>query len=105
MLLAYVDESYTRDRYSMVALLVPDDQSLSLTRVRQGRGRRRAGVRGCPAAELHGTDLSHGNRGWEPIVKTRRVMIGVYHAAFLAIADYEAATGPIPRRPAGDDAA
>ncbi|MBD3148275.1 hypothetical protein [Microbispora bryophytorum] len=50
-------------------------------------------------------DLLHGNRGWEPIVRMPRVMIGVYHAAFLAIADHEAATGLIPRRPAGDDAA
>ncbi|WP_169944474.1 hypothetical protein [Microbispora sp. H11081] len=32
MLLAYVNESYTRDRYSLVALLVSHVQAISLTR-------------------------------------------------------------------------
>ncbi len=31
--------------------------------------------------------------------------IGVYHAAFLAIANHEVATGLLLRRPPGDDAA
>ncbi|GGO10755.1 hypothetical protein [Microbispora bryophytorum] len=106
MLLAYADESLTCDRYSMVALLAPKDQAIFLTRTLDEVVAGAAQAYGVvPPAQLHDMDLSHGNRGWEPIVKTRRVMIGVYHAAFLAIADYEAATGPIPRRPAGDDAA
>lgn len=106
MLLAYVDESYTRDRYYLVALLVPNDQAIFLTRaldkVVAGTARTYGVV---PPAELHGTDLLHGNRGWEPIAKIPRAGIGVYHAAFPAIADDEVATGPIPRRPPGDDAA
>lgn len=32
VLLAYLDESYTRDRYYIAALVVPDDQANSLTR-------------------------------------------------------------------------
>lgn len=106
VLLAYVVESYTCDRYSMVALLAPKDQAIFLTRaldeVVAGAGKANRVV---PPAQLHDMDLSHGNRGWEPIVKMPRVMIGVYHAAFLAIADYEVVTGLIPRRPAGGDAA
>ena len=58
-----------------------------------------------PPAELHGPDLLHGNRGGEPTVKMPQAAIGVYHAAFPAIADNKVATGPIPRRPLGDDAA
>ncbi|GIH51624.1 hypothetical protein SAMN05421833_12938 [Microbispora rosea] len=105
MLLAYVDESYTRNRYSMVALLVPDVQAISLTRAlgEVVAGAAQAYEVVLPA-ELHGTDLLHGNRGWAPIVQMRRAAVGVYHAAFLAIADHEVATGPIPRRPPGDDA-
>ncbi|MEN3541160.1 hypothetical protein AAH991_39025 [Microbispora sp. ZYX-F-249] len=106
MLLAYVDESYTRDRYSMVALPVPDDRTISLTcaldEVVTGAAQAYGVV---PLAELHGTDLLHGNRGWEPSVKMLRAAIGVYHAVFLAIPDHEVVTGPIPRRPPGDDAA
>ncbi|MGI5157275.1 hypothetical protein [Microbispora sp. CA-102843] len=105
MLLAFVDESYTRDRYSLFALLVPDVQAISLTRALDEVVASAAQAYGVvPPAKLHGTDLLHGNRGWEPIVKMPRAAIGVYHAAFLAIADHEVATGPIPRRPPGDDA-
>ncbi|MFF4128346.1 hypothetical protein ACFYYP_32890 [Microbispora rosea] len=104
MLLAYVDESYTRDRYSMAALLVPDDEAISLTRALDVAGAAQA-YEVVPPAELHGPDLLHGNRGWEPTVSMSRATIRVYHAAFSAIADNKVATGTIPRRPPGDDAA
>lgn len=38
---------------------------------------------------MHGTDLLHSDRGWEPIVKMPRATIGVYRAGFLVIADHE----------------
>ncbi|MFC0862432.1 DUF3800 domain-containing protein [Sphaerimonospora cavernae] len=92
MLLAYVDESYTRDRYYMAALLVPDHQAVSLARALDEVVVEASRVYGItPSAELHGTDLLHGNRDWEPIKKMPRARIGVYHAAFQAIADHEVA--------------
>ncbi|MEU8275298.1 hypothetical protein ACFYOK_26970 [Microbispora bryophytorum] len=102
MLLAYVDESYTRDRYSMVALLLPNVPARALGEV-VARAAQAYGV--VPPPELHGTDLLHGNRGWEPIVKMPRAAIGVYHAAFLSIADPEVATGRILKTPPRGNAA
>lgn len=92
MLLAYVDESYTRDRYYMAALLIPGHQAIPLTdaldEVVAAAGQA-YGI--APSAELHGTDLLHGNRDWEPIKKMPRARIGIYHAGFQAIADHEVA--------------
>lgn len=91
MLLTYVDESYTKDRYFIAALMVPESEAASLTRAldevvedthdEYGRISRRA--------ELHGYDLVSGKRDWERLATQVRVRIGVYNKAFQAIADHD----------------
>ncbi|MFG2076999.1 DUF3800 domain-containing protein [Nonomuraea maritima] len=93
VLLSYVDESYSSDRYYMAALLVPDDQAIPLTRALDevvlkawnsyGRIQR--------DAELHGTDLLHGKKDWEPLHGLVRARIGVFNDAFQAIAEHDVA--------------
>ncbi|GLX02274.1 hypothetical protein [Microtetraspora sp. NBRC 16547] len=76
----------------MAALLVPDHQAISLTRALDDVVADAADAYGVtPSAELHGTDLLHGNRDWEPLKKMPRARIGVYHAAFQAIGGHEVA--------------
>lgn len=57
MLLAYVDESHTRDRYYTVTLLVLDDQAITLTptldKAVAGAAQAHAVA---PLAECYGTD-------------------------------------------------
>lgn len=94
VLLAYVDERYTRDRNYMVWLpRVLDEKVVEPSRV--------YGI--APPAELHGTDLLPGNRG-EPIKKMPHPRIGAHYAAIPALADHEAPADPAPRMPPGDGA-
>ncbi|MEU7890658.1 hypothetical protein AB0B54_34585 [Microbispora bryophytorum] len=72
-----MDESYTRDRYYTAALLVPRLPG-DLSDPRPGWSGNAAQAYGvAPSAEVHGTDLLHGSRGWEPIKKMPRIRIGV----------------------------
>ncbi|MER6505931.1 DUF3800 domain-containing protein [Nonomuraea sp. NPDC001636] len=93
MLLSYVDESYSSDRYYMAALLVPEGQAIPLSHAldevvssaRDSYGRIKED------AELHGTDLLHGKKDWEPLHGMVRARIGVYNDAFKAIAEHDVA--------------
>jgi hypothetical protein len=93
VLLAYVDESYTRERYYIAALVVPDSAATSLVQALDkivvdaswaypGLDHR---------AELHGYDLVSGKRAWAPLKKDVRSRLGVYNAAIQALADHHAA--------------
>jgi len=91
MLLTYVDESYTKDRYFIAALMVPATEAASLTgaldkivadtSAEYGRVDERA--------ELHGHDLVSAKRDWKELTAEVRVRIGVYHKALQAIADHD----------------
>ncbi|MEV6302975.1 DUF3800 domain-containing protein [Actinoplanes sp. NPDC051861] len=85
MLLAYVDESYTRDWFCMAALLCDDafvqpfTQALDDLIVQAGHDF------GVPAdAELHGYELFHGEGSWKDVPP--RYRIGVDNRAFAEIA-------------------
>ena len=90
MLLAYLDESYTKDRYFIAALLVPDREARSLTDALDTVVREACYKHGNVVvdAELHGYDMVAGKGCWEPLAGMVRARIGVYNAAFKAIADH-----------------
>jgi Protein of unknown function (DUF3800) len=91
VLLAYVDESYTRDRYYIAAVLVPDTRAAPLTRALDQVVARAADAGGVsPDAELHGHDIFQARGDWARWATKLRARISVYHDAFAAIADHGA---------------
>ena len=92
VLLAYVDEAYVKRTY-WIAGLVCDEAILNPLAADLDEVVREAsenyGVRAT--AELHGHDLLHGTGDWKPMHDMIRARIGVYGAAFEAIASYPVA--------------
>ncbi|MGH3898027.1 MAG: DUF3800 domain-containing protein [Pseudonocardiaceae bacterium] len=89
--LIYVDESYCKVCYYIVAFLVPDNEVQALTIaldtvVNQATNSYDAI---SPTAELHGYDLFQGKGDWEPIKSMPRARIGVYDQALRAIAKHD----------------
>ncbi|MGH3832927.1 MAG: hypothetical protein ACRDRS_21220, partial [Pseudonocardiaceae bacterium] len=91
MRLVYVDESYCRDCYYVVALRVPDTEVQALTAALDQVVRRAtASYDGIePTGELHGYDLFQGKGHWEPMKLMPRARIGVYDQALRAIAEHD----------------
>jgi len=89
VLLTYVDESYSRDRYYIAALLCPDREAISLTRALDGVARSAARHGVAFDTELHGYEIFQARGPWEHLAKTPRVRIGVYNEAFQAIGDHD----------------
>lgn len=89
MLLAYLDESYTDNRYYMGAVLVPEAMARPLTQdLDEIVARAVAGVSGMtPEAELHAYEIVSGKKAWAPLRPGLRARIGVYHAAIQAVRD------------------
>lgn len=91
MLLTYLDESYTKERYFIAGLLVPDAEARSLTialdKIVEDTSWDHGGVH--LTAELHGYDLVAGKGDWERLAPKVRVRIGVYNKALQAIADHD----------------
>ncbi|AGL15780.1 DUF3800 domain-containing protein [Actinoplanes sp. N902-109] len=90
MLLAYLDESFSKDWYFMAALLCDD---AGARRIGSGldsvvaKAVRNHGV--PPDAELHGYELFQGYGWWRGVPP--RVRISVYDQAFQVIADHATA--------------
>lgn len=93
MLLTYVDESYTRERYLLAALVVPEEAANSLTAALDGVVARAMADFGVPSssAELHGYDLVAGKGDWDRLASKVRARIAVYDRALRAVADHDVA--------------
>ncbi|MEV2277887.1 DUF3800 domain-containing protein [Nocardiopsis sp. NPDC049922] len=90
MLLTYVDESYSSDAYYIAALMVPEREAISLTDALDAVVAKAAvDHEVSTTAELHGHDLFQAKAEWTHLEKKPRVRIGVYNAAFQAIADHD----------------
>jgi Protein of unknown function (DUF3800) len=91
VLLTYVDESYTKERYFLAALLVPDSEANSLTAALSGVVMDAAMDHGSlrSSAELHGYDIVSAKGDWARLATKIRVRIGVYNKAMQAIADHD----------------
>jgi hypothetical protein len=90
VLLAYVDESYNAERYWIAALLCPEDVLRPLTEALDAVVDKAATAYGtAPNAELHGHALFHGKDDWSGLSTMPRARIGMYNAAFAAIASFD----------------
>ncbi len=89
MLLTHVDESFTATFYCMAAVLTPDREAVSLTRALDQVTEKAASAYGVdPSAELHAQELFRGSGCWAPMAGMTRARIGVYSAAFQALAEH-----------------
>jgi hypothetical protein len=112
VLLTYLDESYTKERYLIAALMVPDAQARGLTAALDKV------VKGAAwdypvsdEAELHAHEIFAGKGDWQRMAPMIRARIGVYDKALQAIADHDVTviirsvdiTGLDRRYPSGHD--
>jgi hypothetical protein len=89
VLLTYLDESYTKDRFYIAALGCPDEVAIPLAsdldQVVQDAATAYAVA---PTAELHGHALFAGKDDWKDLAPAIRARIGVYDKAMEAIGRY-----------------
>jgi hypothetical protein len=93
VLLAYVDESYSTQRYYMAAVVLTGGGAQRLTKSLDEIVSR--AVQDIPEmselTELHAHEIVTGKKGWAPLRPQLRTRIGVYRAALTAIVDSGAA--------------
>ncbi|MGL4176805.1 MAG: DUF3800 domain-containing protein [Dermatophilaceae bacterium] len=91
MLLAYLDESYTKERYFIAAVLVPDASARPLTQALDGIVTQTSEDHPDLSrdAELHGYDIVAGKADWECLAPRVRVRIGVFDKALQALAAHD----------------
>jgi len=89
VLLTYLDESYTKKRYLIAALMVPDAQARSLIAALDKVVEDAAWDYSVSTeAELHAHDIFAGKGDWQRMAQMIRARIGVYNKAIQAIADH-----------------
>lgn len=108
-----MDESDTKERYFIAALLVPGDAANDLSAALDGIVRRaHRGYDRVPRdAELHGYDIVAGKGDWAGLAGQARARIGVYNQAMPAVADHDVTVivrsvdipGLVRRYPGGHD--
>jgi hypothetical protein len=90
VLLTYLDESYTKTRYLIAALMVPDAQARSLTAALDKVVEDAAwDYPVSTEAELHAHDIFAAKGDWKRLATKVRARIGVYNKALQAIADHD----------------
>lgn len=83
---AFVDESYSKDRYYVGAYVVRDDQ-LAIIKQAVANSRRYAEGFGVAAtAEIHGYEIMSGKGDWAPLRGKARASTAVYRRALTEIA-------------------
>jgi len=85
MVTAYIDESYTADRYFIGAAFVPDAAVTTLGQAFDQIVETTAQLHGTPVpAELHGYEIMSGSGDWELLRGKHREAAGLYLAALRA---------------------
>ncbi|MFC8800243.1 DUF3800 domain-containing protein [Promicromonospora sp. NPDC057138] len=90
MLLAYIDESFNRDHYRTVGLIISSPSARALTaaldRVVADAAEAYPDVKG--SFELHGHDLFRASAQWSALEPMVRARISIYRKALQAIAEH-----------------
>lgn len=86
MLIAYLDESYTQDRYYIAAFVIDlDDLPLLQAAIADG-ARYAEGFGIAPGSELHAHEIMSGKKAWAPLRGQHRAAIAIYQRALTNIA-------------------
>ncbi|HEY4269066.1 MAG TPA: DUF3800 domain-containing protein [Galbitalea sp.] len=81
MLFAFIDESYTQDRYYVCAFVVHEDQLTPLAAAVKSAGVYAEGFGVVPGSELHAHDMMAGDGGWKAIRRVPSAAIAIYKRA------------------------
>lgn len=83
---AFVDESYSRDRYFVGAYVVREDQLAIVKNAVHTALRYAEGFGVHAAAELHGYEIMSGKNAWSPLRGKARAALSIYRRALAEIA-------------------
>lgn len=83
---AFVDESYSRERYFVGAFVVRDDQLAVVKKAVGATLRYAEGFGVDSAAELHGHEIMSGKGDWSPLRGKTRAALSIYRQALTQIA-------------------
>lgn len=86
MLIAYLDESYTKDRYYIAGFVIDADDVELLDKAVRDVGEYAQGFGIDPGTELHAHEIMSGKRGWAPLRGKHRAAIAIYQRALDHIA-------------------
>jgi len=86
MLYAFIDESYTQDRYYQGAFVVPAESLDALALAIKTVGEYAEGFGVEPGAELHAHEIMSGKAGWKAIRGNPRSAIMIYKRALSVLA-------------------
>lgn len=92
VLLAYLDESYTKDRYYIAGVIVPESEARPLAAALDKIVEDASWAHSTPwHAELHGHPLMQGKDDWVQIAGQIRLRGGIYDKAMEAIGKHDVA--------------
>lgn len=86
MLYAFVDESYTRDRYYVSAYVVPEASLAAVRAALRTASGYAAGFGISASAEFHGYELMSGRGEWKPVRGRPRAAVAIYRFALAELA-------------------
>jgi len=86
VLFAFIDESYTRDRYYVSAYVVAEDEITTVKRALRDAAGYAEGFGIAADAEFHGYEIMSGQGAWRPIRGQHRAAIAIYSRALEEIA-------------------
>jgi hypothetical protein len=81
MLYAFVDESYTKDRYYVCAFVIPEEQIATLDAAMKRAGDYASGFGVEAGAELHAHEMMSGRGAWKPVRRAPRAALAIYRYA------------------------
>lgn len=90
MLYAFIDESYSKDRFYIGAFVVQEDDLKKVAEAVQRVGRYAEGFGVEPGAELHAHAIMSGKGDWKAVRGKHRAAIAVYRKAMHELAALDA---------------
>lgn len=86
MLYAFIDESYTKDRYYVAAFVIPEEQ-ISAVAGAMRAARDFAETFGVLEPEFHAYEMMSGGKAWKPIRGKHRAAIAIYRKALAELVE------------------
>ncbi|WP_374946519.1 DUF3800 domain-containing protein [Agreia sp.] len=87
MLYAFIDESYTDERYYVAAFVIDEADFAKLTNAIKSSAQYAEGFGVTPGTEMHAYEMMSGRGGWEPLRGKTRAALAIYRNALKLIAD------------------
>ncbi|WP_394252312.1 DUF3800 domain-containing protein [Arthrobacter pityocampae] len=88
--LAYVDESFKSRRFYLGAIMLDTAEAANLTAALDRLSEKWSATYGLPyGVELHGYEIFHGEKSWEPMKLMVRARVGIYKQLIDTVLDHD----------------